>query len=77
MMLELKLRRTGNSIGVVLPKEALAHLGVDEGDALFLIFLAEGALRLSAADPEFARKVQAAEEINRQYGNAIRQLTRR
>ena len=77
MMLELKLRRTGNSIGVVLPKEALAHLGVDEGDAVFLTFLPEGALRLSAADPEFAAKVQAAEEINRKYGNAIRQLIRR
>jgi putative addiction module antidote len=74
MMLELKLRRTRNSIGVVLPKEALAHLGLGEGDAIFLTFLPEGALRLSAADPEFARKVEAAEEMNRKYGNAIRAL---
>ncbi len=32
MVLELKLRKVGNSLGVVLPKEALARLNVHEGD---------------------------------------------
>jgi putative addiction module antidote len=32
MVLELKLRKVGNSVGVVLPKEALARLNVEEGD---------------------------------------------
>ena len=77
MILELKLRRTGNSVGLVLPKEALTHLGVQEGDTVFATFQAEGALRLSTADPDFARKVQAAEEVNRKHGNAIRALIRR
>ena len=62
MMLELKLRRTGNSIGLVLPKEALAHLGVEEGDAVFLTFLAEGALRLSAAVNRFTLSPGPREE---------------
>ena len=34
MMLKLTLRRTGNSVGLVLPKEALDHLGASEGDAV-------------------------------------------
>ena len=75
--MELKLRRTGNSVGLVFPKEALTHLGVQEGNTVFATFLAEGALRLSAGDPEFARKVQAAEEVNLKYGDAIRALIRR
>ena len=77
MMLKLTLRRTGNSIGMVLPKEALDHLGAADGAAVFLTFLPDGALRLSTADPEFERQVQAAEEINRTHGNAIRALIRR
>ncbi len=77
MMLKLTLRRTGNSDGLVLPKEALDHLGAGEGDAVFVTFLADGALRLSTADPEFEAKVQAAETFNRQYGNAVRALIRR
>ena len=31
MVLDLKLRKIGNSVGVVLPKEALSHLKVAEG----------------------------------------------
>ena len=34
MILELKLRKVGNSVGVILPKEALAHLKVEEGDSV-------------------------------------------
>ena len=32
MVLELKFRKVGNSVGVVLPKEALARLNLGEGD---------------------------------------------
>jgi putative addiction module antidote len=77
MMLKLTLRKTGNSVGLVLPKEALDHLGADEGDTVFLTFVAEGALRLSTADPEFESQVNAAEQINRIHGDAIRALIRR
>jgi putative addiction module antidote len=77
MMLKLTLRRTGNSIGLVLPKEALEHLGAAEGDTIFATLVTEGTLRLSTADPEFEAKVKAAEQMNRQYGNAIRALVRR
>jgi putative addiction module antidote len=34
MPIELKVRKVGNSLGVVLPKEALAMLKVEEGQAL-------------------------------------------
>jgi putative addiction module antidote len=34
MNLELKLRKVGNSVGVVLPKEVLAHLKAREGDTV-------------------------------------------
>ena len=44
-MLELKVRKIGNSLGVVLPKEAVSRLRAGEGDRLFLI---EGLRRLPA-----------------------------
>ncbi|CAN5795133.1 hypothetical protein BH11VER1_BH11VER1_33700 [soil metagenome] len=34
MILELKLRKIRNSIGVILPKEALVHLKAEEGDSV-------------------------------------------
>ncbi len=77
MMLKLALRRTGNSVGLVLPKEALDHLGAGAGDTVFLVFQSDGALRLSTADPQFELEVNAAEWASRHYGKAIRALVRR
>ncbi len=35
-MVQLKVRPIGNSLGVVLPKEALARLNLKDGDILYL-----------------------------------------
>jgi antitoxin component of MazEF toxin-antitoxin module len=36
-MVELKVRKFGNSLGVVLPKEVINRLHTADGEALFLI----------------------------------------
>jgi putative addiction module antidote len=76
MRLTLKLRKVGNSVGVVLPKEALAHLRVDEGDTINVVDAADGSLRVSAHDPEFARQMDVAKDIVRRYRNAFRELAK-
>ena len=67
MRLELTLRKVGNSLGVVLPKEALSHLGVEEGDTISVTGAADGTLRVSAHDPDFARQMDAAKSVMRRY----------
>lgn len=54
MTIEVKFRRVGNSLGVIIPTEALALLDVKEGDVLFITEAAEGAVRLSTRRPGFA-----------------------
>ena len=76
MVLELKLRKVGNSIGVVLPKEALARLNADDGDALYLTDTTDGGFRVTAANPEFARKLKVAEGLSRRYRNALKELAK-
>jgi putative addiction module antidote len=75
MVLELKIRKVGNSVGVVLPKEVLAHLKVSEGDTVTLTETQDG-VRLSAADPEFAKTMAVFESLNRRYRNALRELAK-
>jgi len=41
-MLDLKIRKIGNSLGVVLPKEALAVLNVNDGDKIHLTQAPDG-----------------------------------
>ncbi len=77
MVLELKLRKVGNSVGVVLPKEALARLNVQEGDTLTLTDAPAGGLRVTPATAgrdQFARQMRAAEGVIRRYRNTLREL---
>lgn len=75
-MPHLKVRKIGNSLGVVLPRDVLARLGVGEGDELVLIDAPEGDVRISRADDEFARDMEAAEEIMERYKNALAELAK-
>lgn len=75
-MVELKVRKIGNSLGVVLPKEAISRLGADEGDRLFLIEASGGAYQLTPYDPAFEKKMKKAEEIIGRYRNALHTLAK-
>jgi len=75
MTLSLKVRKIGNSLGVVLPKEALSHLHVEEGDTLTLTEAQDG-VRLTAADPAFTETMEVFESLSRRYRNALRELAK-
>jgi putative addiction module antidote len=76
MVLELKLRKVGNSVGLVLPKEALARLNVEEGDAVYLTETTEGGFRVTANNPDFADKMKVAARLSRKYRHALKELAK-
>jgi putative addiction module antidote len=76
MVLELKLRKVGNSVGLILPKETLARLNAGDGDAVYLTDTTDGGFRLTACNPEFARKLKAAESLSRRYRHALKELAK-
>lgn len=76
MVLELKLRRVGNSIGLVLPKEALAYLNVDAGDTICVTQGADGSLRMSPTSLATAKQLDVAQGIIRRYRNTLKELAK-
>lgn len=74
-MLEMRVRKVGNSLGLILPAEAARSLGVAAGDRLYLTQSPEG-YRITAFDPDFERQVKAAKSIGKRYRNALRKLAR-
>jgi putative addiction module antidote len=76
MVLELKLRKVGNSVGVVLPKEALARLNSGEGGTLVLTDAPDGSFRLASDQSDFGQQMKAAEDIIRRYRNTLRELAK-
>jgi putative addiction module antidote len=75
-MLELKVRKFGNSLGVVLPKEVINRLRTGDGERLFLIEGPDGTYQLTPYDPDFERKMAKAEDIISRYRNTLRALAR-
>jgi putative addiction module antidote len=75
-MVELKIRKFGNSLGVVLPKEVVNRLRSSEGEKLFLVESGDGDYRLTAYDPAFEKKMMKAEQIMGRYRNTLRALSR-
>jgi putative addiction module antidote len=76
MVVELKLRKVGNSVGLVLPREALARLNVEEGDAVYLTETSDGGFRVTANNPGFAEKMKVAERLSRRYRHALKELAK-
>jgi putative addiction module antidote len=74
-MLTLKLTQIGNSVGFVLPKEAVARLKVDKGDVVYLTESPDG-YRISPYDPDFEKQMVAAERIMKKRRNVLRVLAR-
>ncbi len=69
----LKLRKIGNSGGVVLPKELLAVLGASEGDELTVIETPSG-LHFNKPDTDFGAHMKEVESITARYPNTPRAL---
>jgi len=73
-MVTLKVRRFGNSLGVVLPKEVIARLNTQDGAPLYLTETPDGGYQLVPYDPGFQTKMEKAEEIMRRYPDTLHVL---
>ena len=73
-MVELKIVRIGNSLGVRLPREVLSRLHLEDGDKMILTESPEGGYRLTPYHPEFEEQIKAAEEGMRRYRNTLKAL---
>lgn len=71
----LKLISIGKSVGVILPKELLAKLGVGNGDTLFAVETDEG-IRLTTMGPELQTQMNVARQVMKKRRAALRELAK-
>jgi len=75
-MLAFKITTIGASAGLILTKEALAHLKVKKGDTLYLTESPDGGYRLTPYNPEFERQMTLAETIMHDDREVLRRLAK-
>lgn len=75
MAKKIKVRKIGNSLGVILPRELIDELRVEEGDLLYCTG-GRKEIKLSAANPGFAQDLAAFKALNKRYRNALVELAK-
>jgi putative addiction module antidote len=71
----LTFRKIGSSLGLILSKEVVHALGAEEGESVTLTESPDG-VRLTPYDPQFEKKMKAADSLISRYKNALRELAK-
>lgn len=72
----LKIRKIGNSLGVVLPKDVLAAMRVREGDMLVSTVTSDGQLTMKVQDADVDRLLKLADGIMERRRKVLRALAK-
>jgi putative addiction module antidote len=70
----LQIRKVGNSVGLILPKELLARLRLKAGDKLHIVEQTDRGIKLSPYDPKHAKAMEIARRSFRKYADTYKAL---
>jgi putative addiction module antidote len=72
----LQIKKVGNSVGFILPKELLARLRLKEGDKLYVVEETDRGIRLSPYNPKHVKAMEIARRSFRKYGDTYKALAK-
>jgi antitoxin component of MazEF toxin-antitoxin module len=73
-MIELEVHRFGDALGVLLPEDVTARLGISDGASICLVETPDGGYRLVPCDRAFTERMSKVEDIVARYRNTLRIL---
>ena len=72
----LRIKKIGNSVGLILPKNLLARLKLKAGDQLHVVEQTERGIKLTPYDPKHAKAMKIAREVMEEYQDTFRALAK-
>lgn len=73
--MKLELKKIGNSTGLILPKELLARLGLEQGDAVIVSETPNG-FSVGKAAPDLEKGIEIARKAMQTYRAALSELAK-
>jgi putative addiction module antidote len=70
----LQIKKIGNSLGLILPRDLLARLKLKDGDRLYVVEQTERGIKLSPYDPKHAKAMEIARRSFRKYADTYKAL---
>lgn len=74
--MDLKIRKIGNSLGVILPKELLHALRVEEEGAVLHVTETPDGFQISPYAPDFEAGMEAFRSVRSRYRDTLRELAK-
>jgi len=75
MHFKVKLTQIGNSVGLIMPKEALAAMHVEKGDTLTFTSAPDG-FRVTPYDLDKTSQFEVMRNVMKKRRNALRELAK-
>ena len=72
--MKLEIKKIGNSTGLILPKELLARLGLQQGDNVIVTEGPDRSLTVSPYDSDDEVTMRIAREVMKEYKNTLKAL---
>ena len=73
--MKLEIKKIGNSTGLILPKELLARLGLQQGDEVVVTDTPDG-FKVSRAAADLERGMEIARKAMKTYRSALTELAK-
>lgn len=74
--MKLEVKKIGNSTGLILPKELMNQLNLQQGDWIYVSRMPDGSLKLSLSDPDFEKALAVARKGMEKYKVALTELAK-
>lgn len=74
--MKLEIKKIGNSTGLILPRELLARLGLEQGDEVFISEGPDRTLTVTPYSSDDDETMRIAREIMSEYKNTLKALAK-
>jgi putative addiction module antidote len=74
--MKLEVKKIGNSTGLILPKELLTELNLEQGDWLYVSRTPDKGLKISRYDPDHQEALDIARDVMREYRDTFKALAK-
>ena len=73
--MKLEIKKIGNSTGLILPKELLARVGLEQGNQVVVSETPHG-FTISKSDDTFEKGLEIARKAMKTYHNTLKELAK-
>jgi putative addiction module antidote len=74
--MKLEIKKIGNSTGLILPRELLAKLNLQQGQWVYVTELPDGGVRLTPYDPDFENAMAIVDDLMVEYRDTLKALAK-